>query len=371
MFLAFREIRRAKTRFALLIGAVAMLVFLILFQYTIQNSLVRAFVGGVDNQNAEVLVFNVDGRRTTQSSTVSPDLRALVENSDGVAETGSIWASTFTMDTGDKTEAVSVLSFDNADVGAPELVDGSWPQAPGEVVANDSDATRGFDVGATVTVVPGEVDLTVVGLVKDAGINVVPTVYTTPDTYLSVLQTRLPDAVMPPANVVAVRPESGTDAAALATRLNEASGDIDALTRRDASQKNPGVASIKQSFNVIFVLFALVVPLVTGLFFLILTFQKAESLTLLRALGIPARELVKGLLTQVVFVLFFGIAAGVALYYPISQVRLSSVALRFETTATIVWCALLAALGLISALASIRRVLQIDPIAATTGAGVR
>lgn len=63
MFLALREIRRSKVRFGLLIAAVALLAFLILFQSAIQNSLIRQFVGGMHHQTAPVLVFNVDGRR--------------------------------------------------------------------------------------------------------------------------------------------------------------------------------------------------------------------------------------------------------------------------------------------------------------------
>ena len=43
----------------------------------------------------------------------------------------------------------------------------------------------------------------------------------------------------------------------------------------------------------IFLLFGLVVPLVSGLFFLIITLQKARTLTLLRAIGVPAGSLVR------------------------------------------------------------------------------
>mgnify|MGYP006149133343 CR=1 FL=1 len=57
--------------------------------------------------------------------------------------------------------------------------------------------------------------------------------------------------------------------------------DLDALTKRDAADETPGVSQVRQSFQVIFLLYGLVVPFVTGLFFLILTFQKANALTLL------------------------------------------------------------------------------------------
>ena len=52
MFLAFKEMRRAKVRFGLLMGAVGLLVFLILFQQSLQNGLLTAFVGAIRNQSA-------------------------------------------------------------------------------------------------------------------------------------------------------------------------------------------------------------------------------------------------------------------------------------------------------------------------------
>jgi len=50
MFLALREVRRAKARFGLLTAAIALLVFLILTQQAIQNGLLTAFVGAIERQ---------------------------------------------------------------------------------------------------------------------------------------------------------------------------------------------------------------------------------------------------------------------------------------------------------------------------------
>ena len=58
MRLALAEIRRAKLRFGLLIGAVALLVFLILFQQTLAGALLGSFTDGLANQSAQVLVFS-------------------------------------------------------------------------------------------------------------------------------------------------------------------------------------------------------------------------------------------------------------------------------------------------------------------------
>ncbi len=66
MFLALHEIRRALVRFALLGVAIGLLVFLILFQQTLQDGLLTAFVGAIRNQSAPVLVYSVDGQRTSE-----------------------------------------------------------------------------------------------------------------------------------------------------------------------------------------------------------------------------------------------------------------------------------------------------------------
>ncbi len=64
--------------------------------------------------------------------------------------------------------------------------------------------------------------------------------------------------------------------------INARSDDLDALTAVDAADQTPGVSQVRQSFSVIFLLYGLVIPCVTGLFFLIVTFQKSGALTLLR-----------------------------------------------------------------------------------------
>ena len=378
MFLALREIRRAKVRFGLLIAAVALLAFLILFQSAIQNSLIRQFVGGVRNQTAAVLVFNVDGRRFPQSSTVSPELEEKVRATEGVDAIAPIYQGTFPIEAGGDTQATSVLGYAEPDLGGPgDLIEGRMPRSAGEAVANAGNEEDGFGIGSTVTVQPAGIDLEVVGLADDVGINVLPTLFTTAETYLTVLRARNPAAscISGLVRATSASVASGKTLANVPTiaeltaSLNRADESIDALSRADAAELNPGIESIKQSFTVILVLFGLVVPLVCGLFFLILTFQKANSLVLLRALGAPARRLVQALLVQVALVLGLGLGMAVGGFALLSRGKTGSLRLRFEVMNVGFWVAVLTALGIVSALASIRRVLAIDPIRAASGGG--
>ena len=372
MFLALKEMRRAKVRFGLLVVAIGLLVFLILFQQSLQNSLLRGFTGALRAQSAPVLVYSTDGQRTLQASVMTPELEALTRSADGVGAVGRIGQATFTVTAdGDIAEA-SIIGYDTVGLGSPEqLGEGRLPERPGEAVASAEDAGDGFDVGDVVTIEPAGDELTIVGLTDDAQLNVGPTLFVTYDGYVAAVAARNPDAGTPLPNALGVAPAAGVGVDAVVASINGRSDDLDALTRDQAADDAPGVSQVRQSFQVIFLLYALVVPFVTGLFFLIITVQKAGALTLLRAIGAPGRRLVSALLVQVVVIVGLGLAIGIALYTPLTLVSATTLGLRFETTAVIGWSVLLLVLGLLSSLLAARRVLAIDPVTATTGAGLR
>lgn len=369
MFLAFAEIKRSKSRFAILAGAIALLTFLILFQQAIQSSLLRSLSGGVQNQTAPVLVFNVDGRRFLQSSTVSNSQREAINALPETGEIGAIYQGTFPILVADSTEATSILGYENFRLGGPaSLVEGRLPERQGEVVMNEVDEVFGFGVGDVIQVQPTGLTLTIVGAAADVGLNGLPTLFTTTETYLDILRTRNQGSMLPPANALGVRAAQGVTDSATVDAINALSDDLDAATKAVAADDNPAVSSINQSFTLVLSLFGIVVPLVSGLFFLILTTQKASSLTLLRATGAPAGRLIRSLLTQVLFVLVAGLSMATGLYLVASRQQLDNLALRPDSGALLFWLSLLSALGVLSAFASARRVLAIDPIVATTGA---
>ena len=374
MFLALKEMRRAKVRFGLLIAAIALLVLLILSQQAIQNGLITSFVGAIERQSAPVLVYSVDGQKTLQGSLVPPGLQRAVEGVEGVDDSGRIGQGTFTVrvsGSGEDSDA-AIIGYEKRELGAPQpLSAGRLPNALDEAVGSATD----FSIGDRVRVLPpggsgapGEV-IEVVGLAENAQLQVTPTLFTDWKTYVEAVRTANPDAGAILPNVIGLAPVEGVTPEELASRANAASPLADALTRTEAAEQAPGVAEVRSSFQVIFLLFGLVVPLVTGLFFLIVTLQKSQSLVLLRAVGAPAGRLVRSLMFQVVIVIGLGLLIGIALYTPLSQARLGSVQLSFDPTAVLLWAVLLLSLGLVSALVAARRVLAIDPIEATTGEG--
>lgn len=370
MFLAVREMRRSIGRFVVLMASVGLLVFLILFQQTLQDGLITSFIGAIRNQSAPVLVYSVDGRRTLQGSVIPPNMESTIRGVEGVGNAGRIGLGTYSVSAAGELTTASLIGYEQQNLGAPrKLIAGRYPTVDGEAVALDTKAD-GFAVGDEVVVRPGGLIVRIVGTAAEIGLQATPTLFTTYATFERSVKAGNPDALGALPSVIALAGERGVSDAELVARVNAASDDVDALTRSDAANSTPGVAQIQQSFKIIFLLYGLVIPLVTGLFFLIITLQKASALTLLRAIGVQGASLVRALLLQVSIVLIIGIAFGVLLYWPISGQRLGEIQLSFQTGAVVFWSLLLMTLGVLSALFSASRVLRIDPLEATSGAGV-
>jgi putative ABC transport system permease protein len=100
---------------------------------------------------------------------------------------------------------------------------------------------------------------------------------------------------------------------------------------------------------------------------LIVTLQKARTLTLLRAIGARSSVLVRALLTQVLVVVGLGVAIGTLLFLPLSFQRVGSIPLRFDPMTVAVWALAILALGLVSAWFAARRVQCIEPVEALAG----
>lgn len=142
MFLALREIRRAKVRFGLLVSAIGLLVLLILAQQAIQTGLITSFVGAVERQSAPVLVYSVDGQRTLQGSIITPPLEKKIRSTPGIAESGRIGQGTFTVKVNDSSEDsdAAVIGYTDPKLGAPDEVSaGRLPDKAGEGVGSSND----------------------------------------------------------------------------------------------------------------------------------------------------------------------------------------------------------------------------------------
>jgi putative ABC transport system permease protein len=362
MMLASREIKRAKARFGLLIGAVGLLVFLILFQWTLLGSLLQGFTGGVENQSAPVLVYGKDARKIIEASVLPPAVVDAVGKVDGVASAAPWYSGTFTVDAAGVDVDATIIGFRPGAPGQPtRVVEGRLPAAPGEAVASKEDRKKGFDIGSTVISTAGDVPLTIVGLTELSRSNVAPTMFVTEEGFTALRKAANPDAKAVFPSLVAVQPAPGVDPAVLATRITEQVPGTEALTRTQAIEGAPGVGQIKTSFYGIIGLAYVVVVLVIGFFLLILTVQKMPSLVLMRAVGAPVGALVRGILEQMLFVVGGGLIVGLVFLYGAVAAAKVGLPLQIDTGAVAVISLAVVIGALLASTFAFVRVAAIDP----------
>jgi putative ABC transport system permease protein len=366
--LAVSEIWRSPGRFVRLATGVGLLSLLVIVQQAFLSGLVGQMNGGLRTSDADLLVFSRDAAGAFPASAVADSAVGVAASVPGVADAGSLRFGSATAVVGGEQVEVSLVGVDPERPGAPaRMVAGRAVGGADDAVATAADRGAGFLPGASVEVLPGGRTLGIVGLAGDANLAIAPTLYVSTTTFLEIARHQRPDALTPPPRTaVAVRVAGGHDLATVRGALTEAIDDVDVLTRAEAAERFPGVAEITHSFAIVLGLLGVVVALVAGLFFMILTVQKTATLTVLRATGVGAPTLVAALVVQVVVVVGTGIVAGAAA----AALLLGSVDVGFDAAVAPAGAARSAAtmmaMVLVAALAAARRILRVDPATVLT-----
>ena len=379
MFVAFKEIRRSLGRFSLLTLAVALLVLLLLFFQAVAGTLTSGLTGGLESSSADVVVYDQQARRNPAVSVLQPGVEKEIAAAPNVAATSPIGLSVFTATvdgqpskdaaSGSNEVDVQLVGGDPSGPSVPaEVAEGRLPKASGEALFSGSSFDEPLPIGQRVTVEGGE--FKVVGTADDAAFNVLPTLYVPFDDYVLASQKRAGAAIDVPPSLIGVTVADGADPATVAQALNGSIDGIEALDRADAVAALPGVGQITQSFSILYLLLYIVVALVTGVFFLILTVQKENALVLLRAVGASSRDVIASVLIQVLVVVGLGALIGSAVTAGLLALSKDVFGAGLQLSTAVLTVGAILVLGLVASIGAVRRVLAIDPVQATSKGGL-
>lgn len=362
MGLAGTEMRRAKLRFGLLTGAVALLVFLVLLLSTLSNALVSSLVGALQGLQTQGLVYADSARDNIVASRLAPGAVAQVAAVPGVDSAAGV--GTFTTNAAIAAAApteVQVFGFAADGPGAPSgLSSGRLPTAPGETAIDGGGAA----IGDTITLQPGGTALTVVGTIRGAQFNALPTAYVTLPTYDQAIAAANPGLPFVPINAVAFDVAEGQDVAAVAASIAGAVAGVTAYPLDTAVSLIPGIDSITQSFGILVGLTFVIGIVVIGFFFLILTVQKMRAFTLLRAIGTSTGRLAGSVALQIAVVVLVASAIAVVLTLLAVQGLNTGIPVTLQPSLIIGTVLAVLVFSLLAGLLSIRRIARIDPATA-------
>lgn len=356
MFVALRDIRFAKGRFALIGAVVTLITTLVVFLYGLTGGLASAASSAVAQLPTRDVVFGapqgVAPEISFSSSAISPQQEHAFVTAPGIGRVEAFGVAMSRLTAPGGAAAVSVIGAPAALL--PPLKAGAAPQA-GQVAVSERAAADGrIGVGDAVSV--GGQSLTVSAITADRSYAHAPSVWTSPGTWRRVTGARQP-------NALAIDPGSA-DIASLDRRQSTRTVSRGAaLAGIDGFSAEQGSLRMIQSF-----LFA-VSALVVGAFFTVWTVQRKPDIAVLKAVGASSAYLVRDALAQALLMLLAGALTGAALGFA-GGAALGAGGLPFTLGAATVAIPVLVMvlLGLAGAALAVRRITSVDPLTAL-GAG--
>ncbi|WP_264031471.1 ABC transporter permease [Cellulosimicrobium sp. SH8] len=370
MFLALRDLRHARGRFALMITVVALITFLVAFLAALTAGLGRASTSAVTELPVDRLAFAPPAEGASPTFTESEVTSAQQEawaDVPGVRTAEPLGVATVRA-SGESTAAVTAFGVRPGSGLVPGAGDGGADVSAGTVVLSRGAADAlGADVGDQVGA--GPLDLRVAAVEDvEADFSHTPVVWVSLDDWQAVGARgggAAEDGAQagPTATVVALRfgddPPSADALAAADAEL----GTVTA-TPREARSAISSFTAENLSLTLMQVFLLAISALVVGAFFTVWTIQRAGDVAVLRALGASTRYLLRDAIGQAAVVLGVGVGLGTALAAGAGLLAARVMPVVVELSTTLVPAVVLVALGGLGAVLAVTRVARVDPHAA-------
>ena len=392
MFLAWREMLFARTRFLLMGLVLALMSILIVIISGLTAGLVNDGVSGLKAMNAETIAFE-EGTKTDSAFTRSVvDVTAAedVAVADGVTEATPMGLTIVNAKNQDGTPVdLTLVGVDPGSFLAPgtaaagDSVEGETlpaMAAPGDRAAGEPTSTphdvvvsatlkdEGLNIGDVITVERLETPLTIVGFADgQRTFGHVDIAYAPLDVWQEIHAgardgEAAPDDAYSQASVVVAR---GADGVVPGLDALSAATGLDARTLEESFDSSPGYGPETMTLSMIEWFLYIIAALVTGAFFLVWTIQRAGDIAVMRAMGATKGFLLRDSLGQAVVILALSIGVGVALALALGAgLEASPMPYATELAPVLTGAALLFVFGLIGASVAVFRVTRTDPLTA-------
>lgn len=354
MYVASRDLRFAKGRFALVVVVVALITALVVLLSGLTEGLGRASTSAISELPTDQIALSAPASGEKASFTTSSVKQSQWES---LAETAGVTAAEpFGLST---TRAGGTSSATVTAIGVPDG-SGLAPAAVtrGGVVLSTEAAEALCGAAPCGTVTVGGTSVRVIAVRGDASFAHTPVVWMTlPDW-----QALPGSAGTGSATAVALRTTSGFDAAAV-----DRSFGLSTTTRDGAKAAIASYTSENGSLQLMRALLFAISALVVGAFFTVWTMQRTPDVAVLKALGASTRYVLLDALAQSLVVLLIGVGLG-ALVGTLGSLAAKGFVPFAVSASTIALPAVVTVvLGLAGAALSVVRVTRVDPLIALGG----
>lgn len=359
MFLALREIRHAKLRFALITLVIVMVSSLVFIISGLANGLSEGNTAAIEALPADAIVvsagsdFQLD-RSTLTTTDVSPI--AAIPGIEA-AEPIGISSATVSSTTSDSLIGVSLFGLTPDGMVSPSLVEGSWiGDTPNGVVIDNSLAKNGIDVGDSITLEPEGIALDVVGITSGQTYRIAPVVFMPFELWQAARSaTGGNQSDVVPAILV-----NGSETAL--AQIPDSVPNTIVGSKLQISNHIPGESEQNSTLLLIQIFLVVIAAGIIAAFFYIITLQKMPELGVMKAIGTGTGYLAKALVAQVFALALAGVLLGISISDTLALVIGDAVPYSVSMDRMALFGSLLLLVALASTLLSLMRIARIDPL---------
>lgn len=353
MFLAINEMKHSKLRYALVIGVVFLIAYLVFFLTGLAYGLAQENRTAVDKWQANRILLSDEANGKLNMSMLTMDDYESVKAEDKAA-LAQFPGIVYQKGKKDQQINVSFFGIEADEFLAPNLVKGRMFKNTGEVVVNDSLAKEdGLQVGDQLKVAGSKQTLKIVGFTDEAMYNVAPVIYMSLADFQEI---RFNQALPKEAQKI--------NAIVLREKPKQVANHLEEIKISDFIDDLPGYRAQNLTFAFMIGFLIVIAAIVIGIFIYILTMQKQAIFGVMKAQGISNFFIARSVFVQTAILAFVGIVLGLALTY------LSSLVLPVAVPFAIFWGLYLAVsvgmwvIAILSAVFSVSTVVKIDPLQA-------
>ncbi|MDJ1372596.1 ABC transporter permease [Gulosibacter molinativorax] len=378
MFLALRELRFARGRFALMGTVIALISVLVVLLSGLSSGLVNDGVSGLKAMPATAFAFDEGTMKDNafSRSVIDDEQLKTWQNADDVAAAEPMGVNIVNGVTDDGTQIdLTLFGVEPGGFLSPVVSTGEQLGAVAGIIVSEPLRDEGIELGTVVILDRLDLELTVIGFTEgQATFGHVDVAYLPIDTWrLMAAGLAEPGAPTPDqidemdfgyASVVAILAEEGAN---IDFATIDVTAETTTMTLTESFNASPGYEAETLTLSMIqFFLYA-ICALVVGAFFMVWTIQRSHDIAVLRAMGASSRYLVRDSLIQAAILLVGFTVAGVAAGIGMGAAMPDTMPFDLEFEPIAIASGLTILLGMLGATIAVLRITRIDPLRALGG----
>ncbi|MET3574995.1 ABC transporter permease [Bhargavaea ullalensis] len=356
MFLAWREIKQNKLRFALITAVLMLVSFLVFFLSGLASGLAGLNREAVDKWDADSIYLTEESDKSLIQSMMTAEKADEVKGD----KTAVLAELNLIADNGEAKNGVALFGIRPDEFIMPKVTEGKPFQDEFEVVASDYLKDEGFSVGDELSLSSTDEKLTITGFTDSARFNAAPVLYMDLGDFQKVRFGPAADQMgegEEAVNAIVVKGGSGETVP-------------DELERIDSEtfiENLPGYTEQSLTLTLMIYFLFVISAAVVAIFLYVLTVQKIGMFGVMKAQGISSGYLAWSVIAQTFILAVIGVLIGFVLTVGTGQFLPNAVPVTFDYGMMAIYGAVLVAVAVLGALVSVWTIVKIDPLEAISG----